>query len=184
MHGLDAKALAWVLCAGLIAWGCASTNAPDRWLPEPENVPLDAYGSWMRVRSDSGQVLGELIAFAHDTVFVADSVLHAIPSGIIKTARLVKYDEAGLIGAAVPLGFLSTVSNGWYLVFTGPLWLIGGTIAAIARALDPIIDYPGEPLAAFRAYARFPQGLPTGIDRSSVRMKPPGNPAERPRRRR
>jgi hypothetical protein len=58
-----------------------------------------------------------------------------------------------------------------FLVFTMPMWLIGGTIAATSRSFDPIIDCQPSDLKSLAPWARFPQGLPPDLERSSVRMK-------------
>ena len=68
-------------------------------------------------------------------------------------------------------GSLLTISNGLLLVFTFPLWLIGGTVASVSRSYDPVFTYPGTPLTEFAPYARYPQGLPPDLDRGTIRMK-------------
>jgi hypothetical protein len=52
-----------------------------------------------------------------------------------------------------------------------PMWLKGGPIVASNRSYEPIIDYPEKPLKEFAPFARFPQGLPPGLDRGMIRMK-------------
>jgi hypothetical protein len=52
--------------------------------------------------------------------------------------------------------------------------MIGGSIATGSRSFEPIIDYPKKDLSRFLPFARYPQGLPDGIDRSQIRMKPRG----------
>lgn len=162
--------IAFVLACVFLT-SCAVTHAPSRWLPSPEQTASDTYGSWIEINSRNGNIWGELIAVDNDTVFVADTTLHAIASTDILSARLVTYDKANLPGL-VFLGTVSTLSNGLFLVFTAPMWLIGGSIAATIRSFDPIIDYPSKQLSNFVPFARFPQGLPQNIDRDSVRMKP------------
>jgi len=151
---------------------CASTNVPSRWLPEAEQSPSSRYGAWVEVKSREGQVMGELIAINDDTVFVADDMLHVIGSADILSARLVAYDESSLGGYAF-LGTVSTLSNGVLLIFTAPMWLIGGSIAASSRSYDPIIDYPNKPLKDFVPFARYPQGLHTDLNRDAIKMKAP-----------
>lgn len=116
--------------------------------------------------------MGELIAVTKDTLFLADTVLQAIASTDILTARLVTYDASELMGLGVllVLGTVSTISNGYFLVYTAPMWLIGGSMAVIIRSYDPIIDYPNKPLKQFLPFARYPQGLPHDLDRTKIRM--------------
>ncbi len=149
---------------------CATTDVPSHWLSDPDRVATDVRGGWIDIKSLQGHITGELIAATKDTVFVADSVLHAVVSGDIASARLVTYDVSSM-GGYVFLGTLSTISNGWFLAATAPMWIIGGSIAAVSRSFDPIIDYPSKPLTDFAPFARFPQGLPPGLDRGAIQMK-------------
>jgi len=158
------------LVVSLMVASCASSNAPSGWLPDADHAAPGVYGGWMTVRIGQEEIMGELIAATDDTVYVADSVLHAFAAADVLKARLVAYEVSGL-GGYVILGMVSTVSHGVVLLITAPLWLIGGSWAAISRSYDPIIDYPGEPLKRFVPFARFPQGLPPELDRSTIRMK-------------
>ena len=167
-HNFLFKIFAIPLC--ILMANCASTNTPHHWLNEPRETALDVYGGWIDVRSRGSQIAGELIAISEDTVFVANTMLHAVASEDIVSARLVIYDAAGM-GWIVFGGTLSTISNGLFLIFTAPMWLIGGPIAAISRSYEPIVDYPQKSLEHFKPFARFPQGLPSGVDRDAIRTK-------------
>lgn len=150
--------------------GCASTSAPSDWLDDPELAGLDGFGAWVEVQLETKRLSGELIAVSADSLFFADSTIRVVAVQRIASARLVAYDAPALV-APVLLGTLSTASHGLLLVFTAPMWIIAGSISAGARTYDPIIDYPEKRLAEFRPYARFPQGLPKGLDRGRIRMK-------------
>ena len=149
---------------------CATTDAPSHWLSDPDQVATDVRGGWIDIKSLEGHITGELIAVTKDTVFAADSVLHAVVSGNIASARLVTYDASNM-GDYVFLGTLSTISNGLFLFVTAPMWIIGGSIAAVSRSYDPVIDYPSKPLTDFAPFARYPQGMPPGLDRGAIQMK-------------
>jgi hypothetical protein len=69
------------------------------------------------------------------------------------------------------LGTVSTISNGWFLVFTAPMWMIGGGITSSKLSYNAIVDYPRMELNRFAPFARYPQGLPSVIDRSRIKMK-------------
>jgi hypothetical protein len=160
------------IVAALLFSGCASTGAPSGWLTMPEDIPSDPYGGWVTVEHGDGLSRGELIAVSGDTLFLADSRLHAIPIAGIRSARLATYDPtAGQIALGTFGGVLLTLTNGAGLILTGPLWIIGGSIAAVSRSMEPIIDYPDEPIERFTAYARFPQGLSNSIRRETLRAR-------------
>ena len=159
-----------VLLTSAIFGSCAVTHVPPGWLPDPDDAATSVYGGWVEIRTREARFSGELVAITGDTVFVAGTSLHAVCSTDILSARLVTYDAKDL-GGYVLLGTVSTISNGWFLVLTAPMWLIGGSIAASCRTYEPIMDFPAEPLMHFVPYARYPQGLPPDIDRAAIRMK-------------
>jgi len=161
--------IAAIFCFLMIS--CATTNAPQQWLSEAEQVGSDGFGGWVDIRFPDGRISGELIAVTEDTLFFADSMLRAVAAKEIVSARVASYHASSLAGF-VFLGTLSTVSNGFLLIFTAPMWLIGGSAAAGGRSYEPIVDYPESPLNDFRRFARFPQGLPPQLDRSVIAMKP------------
>jgi hypothetical protein len=163
-----------------IIFGCTSIHAPPGWPVRPGQLPTEVYGGWLEIRYSPGAAVvgpptGELIAVAMDTVFVADDAgLHAVAAADAQRIRLVTYHpDASLFGSLAVAGALSTITHGALAVFTAPMWLLAGGGAAGARSREPIIDYPSCELGAFTRWARFPQGLPAGVDRSQVRMKVP-----------
>ncbi len=159
-----------IFLSSLAVFSCAATHAPSRWLREAEQLQYDPYGGWIGVKTPANKMFGELIAVTEDSVFIADSVFHAVPAKMIISARLASYQSSGL--EAFPLiGALSTISNGWYLIFTFPMWSIGGTIAVVYRSYEPILDYPQKDLLQFRQFSRYPQGLPDNADRTKIRMR-------------
>ena len=171
MQGLKMRTTTVVLLLSLFSPGCATTNAQNHWLSDPDDVPTNVWGGWISIQCGSEPFAGELIAICNDSAFVADKSLHAIPLPNIITARLVIFDASGAMGVGVAIGTLSTISNGYYLILTAPMWLICGTIAASSRSYDPILDYPKASFQEFVPFARFPQGLPVGLSRNDIRMK-------------
>jgi len=186
------------VCAAVLLAACVSNPAPSGWLPPAQEVAREAYGGWILVDTarearrgwyaagDSGSgtdVEGELIAVDPDTVFVMSRTgLVAVPKAAVRRATLVAYDAqwGGLAGWAV-LGTLSTVSNGGFLILTAPLWIIVSTSATASRSRAPMVELgeKGDRWEKLRLYARFPQGMPPGLDRGALRPAPrPGAPRE------
>lgn len=159
-----------IVLTAVLFTSCAVTHVPPRWLPEAEQTPTSVYGGWIEIKTLRWEVMGELIAVNKDTVFVADYALRSIPVKDIFSARLVTYNES-IIGTYVFLGFILSVTNGLYMFFTGLMWIIGGISAAVLRSFDPIIDFPQKPIFAFQPHARYPQGIPAEVDRSTIRIK-------------
>ena len=160
-----------------VLFGCATTNVPRNWSSEPNEMATSTFGGWINVECSNEHekeynIAGELIAVSDDSIFVADSLFHSIARKDITSARLVCYNSnSGSMAASVALGTISTISNGLFLIFTMPMWLIGGTIAGSAQSYVPIIDYPENNFKEFSKFSRFPQGLPRKIDRAKIKMK-------------
>ncbi len=167
----------------VFALGCSATHAPRGVLSKPAELHTEAYGGWVHLELDHEfkepvpfVFGGELIAVSEDSVFVlGEDKFHALPVVVIKKARLVVYDsQAGSAGGpAIAGGTLVSLSHGFWWVLTAPIlwWSIGGT-AVGARLREPMLDYPRRPIADFRQYARFPQGLPPALNRQTLQRKP------------
>lgn len=164
----------FLICIIFIASGCASIYTPPRkWLEQPVKLQTNTYGGWIIIESrDDRWFTGELIAVSTDSIFIASERLLSIAKSDVTSARLIAYkSNSGMMGTLVLLGTLSTYFNGIFIVYTFPMWIIGGSIILIRRLCEPIIDYPKHKWDSFAKFARYPQGLPIDIDRSQIRIK-------------
>jgi len=179
---------------------CKTFHAPPQYLPTAKQAQSDVYGGWIEVKTNKGNINGELIAIQEKRVFVADlRTLHEIDLEDILSARLVTYNPesskvffqtAGGIVSTSILAFLIAVLTAErassleeilgaiflpaaIIIVATPIWVTVGTGAAIYQSNLPIIDYPKKPLDAFIPFARFPQGIPPDVDKNSIRMKIP-----------
>jgi hypothetical protein len=183
--------------AAVLAAACVSNPAPRGWLPPAQITAREAYGGWIVVdtaqpdrRSSPGSglpaadVAGELIAVDSDTVFVMPlRAVVGIPKARVRSATLFAYDaEWGRLVAWDVLGTLFTVSNGGFALLTFPMMLITSTAATASRSRAPRVELADSPdrWAQLRLYARFPQGMPPGIDRAGLQPAP-RLASERPR---
>jgi hypothetical protein len=147
----------------LVLVGCASNPAPRGALPTPEQLETTARGGYILVKLRNGaETRGELLAAQGDQVWVATSGgVRAIPVPQIDTMRMALYQTGELSmsgwGAA---GTISTISHGFWLVFSVPIWVITTGISAGVESRRALMDYPDEPLAKFAPWARYPQGMP------------------------
>ncbi len=138
----------------------------------------DPYGGWIDLsyRGPNGltRVMGELIAVTGDTVWIKDASGGTVfPTSEVADGRLTWYDsKAGQVGAIAAVGVLSTVSNGLLLVFTAPLWIIVGSTAAAVQSRIPMEEAPPVRWSELSAFARFPQGMPSGVELSELSSKP------------
>lgn len=174
-HGTIAALLA-------AAAGCYQSSAPPRWLPLPVEAQRDAFGSWIAVQRQPKTtpfVQGELIAIDTDTIHVlADGRLVSLARAMLCCAELTAYrvDLSELQLWSV-LGILSTATHGFVLLLTAPMWAIAGTVATSSASYAPRI-ISTDPIV-LRPFARFPQGIPPGLDRTTLRSKPWAIPGER-----
>lgn len=169
--------LVLVLTAG-VASSCAVQTAPAGFLPDVKQAQTSTHGGWIdltfRSSTAGGNAAGELIAVTGDSLWImgASSVV-AIPTGDVVSGQFVAYDSRPnqVVGATFA-GVLSTISNGYFLVFTAPMWIIGGAAAAAAQSRIPLRELPVERWMDLGKYARFPQGIPGSVDVS--RLRPAG----------
>jgi hypothetical protein len=169
-----------IVCLAFLA-GCAGNTAPSRWLPAPELAGREAFGGWIELATaapaDQPRVEGELLAAGSDTVWVlTSSGVRQVPVTTIVEGKLTWYDaRAGTVAQVAVLGFVSTIFNGLWLVATGPLWIAVGTAAAAAQGASAMKRQPARSRdwSSLAPYARFPLGMPPGVDLAQLRPKPP-----------
>jgi len=161
------------------ASGCASNPAPRAMLRSPEQMQRTAFGSYVAIASrDGGQIGGELIAVDHERLYVlSGQTLHNMPVANVEKATLAAYStgESEIAGWGA-LGIISTLSHGYLLIFSAPVWLLSTSVAAGVESRAALFHYPERPLESFRPYARFPQGIPPGVDANGLlhgRRQPP-----------
>jgi hypothetical protein len=168
------RALLAVIGAFLAA-SCATNTAPSGFLRDPSISQRDAWGGWIDVtltESAGGErVAGELIAVTADSLWIKDATGGMIASTRnVLRGQLVGYDARwGRIGGLTFLGTLTTISNGLFLVFTAPMWMIGGSVAAAVQSRLPLQAAPPANWADLARFARFPQGMPAGITLQDLR---------------
>ena len=161
--------------------GCATSYAPENWLPKTEEVPYDAYGSWIYLeltkKNDenvSSFIGGEFITFEKSVVYCLNNELQKIPLHKIRRAVLeIDSKNTSSYGAWTVLGMLSSLSHGFYLIISMPIWLITGSASASAESYRDRfeVEYPDSIWWFDKIiYSRFPQGLPSNID--SIDLKP------------
>lgn len=168
----------------VFAAACAGNPAPSGYLPSPADAVSDVYGGWieagvMQAGKEDSTNAGELIAVRADTLWILSDGGHvvALATSAIRNGRLVTYrSDAGSVAGFTVVGVLATASNGAFLLITAPLWIITGSVAASNESRAPLRDVPPLSWTDLSPYARFPQGLPSGIDLAEIRPKPKDKP--------
>jgi hypothetical protein len=166
--------LTWIFAMVLAVGGCAGNPAPGGWLWPAQESQADPYGAWI-VISTAGEppLSGEFLAAESDSIFVltSDGAVRSVPFDNVLQAQIASYDaQWGRLAWWTALGSISTISHGFSLVFTFPIWVIAGSIAANAQSRAPLLELDdAEDWDLARTYARFPAGLPANLPRTLPR---------------
>lgn len=174
----------YLWCTSLLFIGCSRTFAPSGWLPETDEYPEDVYGGWITLvvsqeLSDGQKELyeykGEFIAADEDNVYLlADSAYTVRKSAVISALlELTQKNTGTYIGWGAAF-LLTPIINGAYSIFTGSFGIIAGASAASGESArdryesdSPDNSYWGK----IQKFARFPQGIPEGIDFNRLKSK-------------
>lgn len=164
---------------------CATTNAPEGWLPQAEDIPSDPYGAWCTLSISTNSnlnnmsesiVSGELIAVDDSSVYILNDILieridhNSILKSVIELDS--KHYEYGTHSC---MGTLSTISHGFFSIFTAPLWILFGWTAAVGETYrDRFVGNPPDKLywSTAQKFSRFPQGISSDLDYRSLILNP------------
>jgi hypothetical protein len=178
MNAGRAALAACALVVGLGLIGCASSRAPSGWLDRPEDLTRSAYGGWVTIEPArdrrSAPVEGELLAVGTESVYVMGARgFEAVSRAEMRSARLEVYRaQTGSAAGMAALGTIVSLSHGIGFIVSGPVWILCGSITAGAVSREPLHDVSGTTWEGVSKYARFPAGLPPGIDRDALLPKP------------
>lgn len=157
--------VAWILT--IIAGSCSS----PRFLPYSGNIDVCQYGSYIKINHKNTAIIkGELIAIDSNKIVVLTEIdanhtkkYVSVPINEIQRFNL-QYAKPKHYGWTIPVFTLATFSHGYFLIFTAPVNLIV-TISVNIGAENAFIYRDKElPYEKLNMFARFPQGIPPGID--------------------
>ena len=164
---------------GLAVLACVSNPAPEDWLPAPQETPTWTYGGWIALelkpatpdpKAAAPVRAGELLAVTPDSVWLLSDVgAVAVAHVDVRLATLIGwYPDTDKMMIWTIVGTVSTLSNGAFLLLTAPAWLLGGSLATASQSRRPIVRTDNAAWSELRLYARFPQGLPPGLDLTTL----------------
>jgi len=178
------------LVIAFVAAATACASNPD---PRPRSIEFvqrDGHGGWIVVELRGGAELsGELISVETAGLQVLTLTprlgLAFVPKANIVSATLWPWEtEYGRPLVWGGLGAASTISHGFLLVLSAPIWVLTATITAGIESRASQLEYPGDGWDQFSIWARFPQGLPAGLTEGDVlrqnRAPPPPLPTGPP----
>jgi hypothetical protein len=166
------RASDFVCVLALAALGCSHNPAPSGWLRSPADAPSDPYGAWIEIEprgERAHRLSGEFLATSADSLYLLDAsgAVQSIAAKDVQTAVVAYYDSQwGKLGVATAFGTASTLSHGYFLIFTAPAWIITGTVVTGQQSNAPLVRADGVAVLDLgRTYARFPGGLPPNLPR-------------------
>ena len=158
----------------LAALMSACVDNPDPRHPSLERMQREGFGAFITITTMSAQeVSGELISVERSVIRVlrfgaGAGALTWVASTDVKSAEIYAYESEGGFGAWALLGALSTITHGYILVLSAPIWIISGAVAASAETRHVVMSYPEHGWGEIVKWARFPQGLPPGLDEQAL----------------
>jgi hypothetical protein len=149
----------------------------ESYLPEVNKIDVNNFGSRINVKRISGPMIkGELIAIDSSQMFVlidtgkTDEItryIEIIPVKEIESFRVI-YAKPVISWVTIPVFTASTASHGFYFVISAPINLL---VTSLASSGAMAFEYNNQQISYedLKMFARFPQGIPSGIDISQIK---------------
>ena len=177
MHAERLLMLAFLLAAG----GCAIRHSPRGYRADAETMQVDARGGWLNVTTIRAhgvrpqRLEGELLAVDADSLHLltADQRTISLSWPQVRAVRLEawKSDAARLAGPCM-VGLPLSAGHGFFGLISLPIWSLASTGVVAGLSLKPVYRVPPGKVEDLRPFARFPAGLPHGLDRNSLHLLP------------
>lgn len=171
---MENKLLPGIIFTVMISGACTSA----KYLPPAGNIGLSEHGSMIKVKRSTGEtVKGELIALNNkEMIVLSDSnkvkrivkgimviPLEEVDSYDLKFAKSSKYIWT------IPVLSLISISHGAFAVISIPANILITAIVSASHASSFQYDNLEMPYKYLNMFARFPQGIPPGIDIESIK---------------
>ena len=160
-----------LILSGIIAVVLNSCTVP-RYLPNVKDIDVNPYGSYIVIYQKTGvPVKGELLAIDNNKLIVLLSSFGvnnhiSIPVNDIRKFTL-HYAQPKNYGWAIPVYTIATLTHGFYAALTLPVNLIVTISVAGVKAFT--YNNKNISLQNIKMFARFPQGLPPGVELSEIK---------------
>jgi len=157
-----------LLAALLLVASACKTADPDRSLSRgnlEENVRIHEVpvrGSIATVKLVGMEHVGEVLAVDEESIWMrVENEELRVPRARVQSVELELYpSKASNNGLWTGVGTASTLTHGFGLLISAPLWLLIGIPATVSASMEnTVVLTPGQ-LDLLRHYARFPQGRP------------------------
>jgi hypothetical protein len=128
---------------------------------ELKDIPVNGHRVSVTYGADGCIVEGELVAVTRSTLIILDerAALWAIPVTWLVEVELELYPpQSSSLYTATTVGSVSTVSHGYWLVISLPVWLAVGLPLASSESSASHLHTRAADMPKLAAYARFPHG--------------------------
>lgn len=157
--------------------GCSHMPVPGPYATSASRECADVHGAWIEIRyhdpESQGRARGEFLAVGDSIYVLTAESLRVVPTAIVHGAELATFAaHGGDFVSWTLVGILSCASHGFFAALSVPVWLIAGSICTAGQNSTGFAAFPRRSWPELRRFARFPQGLPPGIDRAALSLKP------------
>ncbi|MBN1159515.1 MAG: hypothetical protein JXA61_09055 [Bacteroidales bacterium] len=177
-----------LIIKGLLITCLFGSCSPQEYLPKTGDIDRNQYGSYIMVRRVSGRtVRGELIEAGRNRLIVltdSNSMKKAmqVPLPLIKNYKIRYAQPKRAYNWAIPVFSLvftlfpvwnkveETLMpfHGYYFTYSIPFNLIATIYAAASNVNTVQYNTRSMPYDELKKFARFPQGIPPGVDLESI----------------
>lgn len=174
--------------------GCASGGLDRTTVPGHvdtsatiDTVPVRGFEVAVEV-ADGSSVEGELLAVDQEAIWVLTErgPLPLLRSNVREVLVQLREHSGTELGGWTAAGTFSTLSHGFWLIFSAPIWLLAGIPVSVDEILASRETAQSGSFELLYQFARFPQG-PTPSMRRRASVSPgtvvtplPGGPVEAP----
>lgn len=154
--------------AAIFFYSCKSVD----YLPSPNAIDVNQYGSYIRVdRNTASNINGELIAIDSSQIIVllkTENKCTTVPLYDVSRFRL-RYAKQKHYGWTIPTTILLPFIHGFFSILSLPINLI--VTISVTAAGERSFQYSNENISfeTLKMFARFPQGIPPGVDLAEIR---------------
>jgi len=176
--------------AAFVLGGCAVAPGPREHLPDADQAVRSAHGGWVKVvRREPDATFGEQLVVEGELLAASADTLHVLSAAGALTVVRAPRDRLTLVGEFNRAGERSAFcagqtvlccANGWFAAATMPLTWIVGVVESQAQSRVGVLEIRDGPWDACRSRARFPQGLPPGLDPNRLTLHRFQEPWRRP----
>lgn len=162
-----------------ICLGSCAIGQHASYLPNAQEVGLGTKGVYILVNLLENQegkrrVSGELIAVQNNVLYILtepssrDKFMVLIDAKNVRAYKF-QYARARNLSWTIPVSSLATIPHGWYATLTLPINLIVTSAISLNSSKAYTVNGNKISLTELGNFARFPQGIPEGVELKQIK---------------